>query len=168
MGASVRSSSSFGPSPSLTRTEHIVKRYRFDAARLIDVDQPLLMRNAIIIGLIAAAVVFLVASRFWFGGALAIAAGIAAGYFFYDRNRETVLVRDLMHGRYFTCDSVVDLARKEAWLSSVAAVLRQVMETAKHWMVPRPFRSKRSARKRQVRGNQGPLGAAPCFGYMPG
>lgn len=136
--------------------EHIVKRYRFDAARLIDVDQPLLMRNAIIIGLIAAAVVFLVASRFWFGGALAIAAGIAAGYFFYDRNRETVLVRDLMHGRYFTCDSVVDLARKEAWLSSVAAVLRQVMETAKHWdgteTIPIEALSKEEAKYVAIKG----------------
>lgn len=113
--------------------EHIVRRYRFDEARLIQELQPNLMRTAALIGLGVAAVVFLLAMRFWFGGFLALAAGAAAGYFFYDRKRESLFVRDLIHGRYFVCDSVVDLAKKEARVSSIAAVLRQVMETAKHW-----------------------------------
>lgn len=38
-----------------------------------------------------------------------------------------------MHGRYFSCGSVVELARKEAWLETATAFLRQVMESAKHW-----------------------------------
>ena len=64
---------------------------------------------------------------------LGLGAGIAAGYFYYDGHRESVMVRDLIHGRSFSCDSVVDLARKEAWLGTVVSILRQVMETAKHW-----------------------------------
>ncbi len=38
-----------------------------------------------------------------------------------------------MYGRYFTCRSVVELAQKEAELDRIVTVLRQVMETAKHW-----------------------------------
>ncbi len=113
--------------------QHIVKRYRFDGAKLIDVFQPNLMRNAILVALGVGVVVSFVLSRFALGLPIGVSAGIAAGYFFYDRKRESVLVRDLIHGRYFACDSVIELARKEAWLSTVVAVLRQVMETAKHW-----------------------------------
>lgn len=113
--------------------QHIVKRYRFDGAKLIDVFQPNLMRNAILIVLGVGIVVMFVLSQFPLGVPIGVIAGLAAGYVFYDRNRESVLVRDLIHGRHFTCESVVDLARKEAWLSTVVAVLRQVMETAKHW-----------------------------------
>jgi hypothetical protein len=64
---------------------------------------------------------------------LGLAGGAGAAYFYYDRNRESVFVRDLIHGRHFACDSIVDLARKEAWLASVVSVLRQIMESAKHW-----------------------------------
>jgi hypothetical protein len=113
--------------------QHIVKRYRFDGAKLIDVFQPNLLRNAILVALGVSVVVSFVLSRFALGLPIGVSAGIAAGYFFYDRKRESVLVRDLIHGRYFACDSVIELARKEAWLSTVVAVLRQVMETAKHW-----------------------------------
>jgi hypothetical protein len=112
---------------------HIIGRYRFDNARVIVVPQPSLSRNAIVIGVGFAAVLAFLMWRSVFGMPVAIIAGIAAGYFYYDYCRETVFVRDLMYGRYFTCDSVVDLARKEAWLKYVVAVLRQVMETAKHW-----------------------------------
>ena len=55
------------------------------------------------------------------------------GWWYANEKRETIYVRDLMHGRNFKCDSVVDLARKEAWLATVVSFLRQVMETAKHW-----------------------------------
>lgn len=54
-------------------------------------------------------------------------------WFFYDRFRETVYVKDLLHGRYFSCDCIVSLARKEAWLQHVVSFLRQVMQTAKYW-----------------------------------
>ena len=113
--------------------QHIVKRYRFDGAKLIDVFQPNLMRNAVLIAAGVGIVVAVLLSRFSLGWVIGVGAGIAAGYFFYDRNRESVLVKDLIHGRHFACESVVDLARKEAWLKTVVAVLRQIMETAKHW-----------------------------------
>jgi hypothetical protein len=112
---------------------HIVQRYRFDSAKVIDVLQPALLRNAVLLGLAAAAVAFVILGRLPFSWLLALGTGAAAGYFYYDRKRESLFVRDLIHGRHFVCDSVIDLARKEAWLASVVAVLRQVMETAKHW-----------------------------------
>jgi hypothetical protein len=88
-----------------------VKKYRFDSAILIEVEQPKLIRNSAIVGFLA------------FVGA----------YFHYHQKRETIFVKDLIHGRYFTCDSVIELARKEAWLQTIVAFLRQVMESAKHW-----------------------------------
>ncbi len=115
--------------------KHIVQRYKFDSAKLIDVFQPNLMRISIGIGLAAfvAVMILLWKSSDTLAMILGLGAGIAAGYFYYDRHRESVMVRDLIHGRSFTCDSVVDLARKEAWLGTVVSILRQVMETAKHW-----------------------------------
>ena len=44
-----------------------------------------------------------------------------------------VFVIDMLHGRNFTCDSVIELAKKEAWLEGACALFRQVMESAKHW-----------------------------------
>lgn len=113
--------------------QHIVKRYRFDSAKLVDALQPNLMRNAVLVGAGVAAVLAVLLWSYSIGLAFAAIVGSFAGYLFYDRNRESVLVRDLIHGRHFSCRSVVELARKEAWLMTVVAVLRQIMETAKHW-----------------------------------
>jgi hypothetical protein len=115
--------------------KHIVQRYKFDSAKLIDVFQPNLLRMAIGVGLAAAVGLYLL---LWMMGIpmttlLSVAGGAGAGYFYYDRNRESVFVRDLIHGRNFACDSIVDLARKEAWLTTVVSVLRQIMESAKLW-----------------------------------
>ena len=114
----------------------IVKRYRFDEAVLIEALQPKLLRNSAIV----AAIVFVIGIPVFaamFGGAFgpvaAILAGIGAGYWYFNEKRETVFVKDLLHGRHFTCDSVVELARKEAWLEMIVGFLRQVMESAKHW-----------------------------------
>jgi hypothetical protein len=116
--------------------QQVVDHYHFDDSVLIDSIQPELMRKTAIV----AAVVFVFAipifwSMFSFTGAIfvsLIAAGGAA-FLYYDKHRETIFVKDLLHGRYFTCGSVIELARKEAWLESVTAFLRQVMESAKHW-----------------------------------
>ncbi|MEQ9180241.1 MAG: hypothetical protein RIF44_16235 [Nitratireductor sp.] len=89
----------------------IVKRYRFDDAVLIEAIQPTLIRNTLLVALAAGGV----------------------GYWYFNEKRETIFVKDLLHGRHFTCPSVIELARKEAWLSHVVAFLRQVMESAKHW-----------------------------------
>lgn len=113
----------------------IVKRYRFDEAKLIDIFQPGLLRNAITLGLGAAVLAFvlLLSVNFQFAMVVGALAGAVVGYFYYDHTRESVWVRDLIHGRHFACDSVVDLARKEAWLALVVSFLRQVMVSAKHW-----------------------------------
>ncbi len=114
----------------------IIKRYRFDEAILIEALQPTLIRNTITLGVVA----FVVAFGFFSTVAntsisfvLGIAAGGGAGYWWFNEKRETIYVRDLIHGRYFSCPSVIELARKEAWLGVVTSFLRQVMESAKHW-----------------------------------
>ncbi|MEQ8964884.1 MAG: hypothetical protein RID91_03595 [Azospirillaceae bacterium] len=116
--------------------QEIVKRYRFDQAILIEALQPALIRNSLIIGLIVAVVasaLFIGAAGSGPGIALGLLAGGGTGYWWFNEKRETIYVRDLIHGRHFRCTSVIELARKEAWLSTVTAFLRQVMESAKHW-----------------------------------
>ena len=74
--------------------QRIVKRYDFSKAVLINVLQPDLMRNAILIGLGVTAVAWLLLSILPLPSAietlLTPGAGIAAGYFFYDRQRESI------------------------------------------------------------------------------
>ena len=114
----------------------IVNRYNFNDSVLIAAVQENLIRNTIIVGVVVFVVAsFLLSNLFGFGLSvtLGLLAGIGAGYYFFNEKRETIFVRDLIHGRYFSCDSVVDLARKEAWLHVVVGFLRQVMESAKHW-----------------------------------
>ena len=116
--------------------QEIVKRYRFDDAVLIEAIQPNLIRNT---ALVAAAVFFIggaiLAGMFGTSGGLALGALAAggAGYWYFNEKRETIFVKDLLHGRHFTCKSVIELARKEAWLETISGFLRQVMESAKHW-----------------------------------
>lgn len=114
----------------------LISRYRFDESILIGSDDSELLRKAIKL----AAIVFVIAGLVFtymasatvgfFGG---IAAGFGAGYWLMNERRETIFVRDMLHGRNFTCESVVDLAKKEAWLEGACGVFRQVMESAKHW-----------------------------------
>ncbi|RWQ58831.1 hypothetical protein [Mesorhizobium sp.] len=134
--------------------DEIIRRYAFDKAVLIDAFQPDLMRKSAYVGataFVAALAIVSLAVSFSFAVFLALLAGAGAGYFYYDKKRDTVFVRDLMHGRYFSCDSVVELARKEAWLANITAYLRQVMESAKHWggteTVPIPVLSKEDAKE---------------------
>lgn len=115
--------------------KELVKQYRFNRVTLIEANQPRLLRNSALVG----AAAFLVCTfLLWnYGAHLAMPVGLlfacAAAWLFFDRMRETIAVIDLMHGRYFTCGSVIDLARKEAWLGVVTSFLRQVLESAKHW-----------------------------------
>lgn len=114
----------------------ILKRYRFDEALLVDAIQPNLLRNSGIAGLvagIAAYIVVDVVAPASIALLLALAAIGGGAYWWYHNNRETVFVRDLLHGRHFACKTVIDLAQKEAWLTSMVAFLRQVMESAKNW-----------------------------------
>jgi hypothetical protein len=116
--------------------QEIVRRYRFDEAVLIDVLQPNLLRATMFVATAVFLVTAIIAYAYWSIGTaflVGILAGGGAGYWYLHEKRETIFVRDLLHGRHFTCDSVVELARKEAWLSVVVSFLRQVMESAKHW-----------------------------------
>jgi hypothetical protein len=115
----------------------IVKRYNFDDAILVRPDdQPTLLRNTALIAI----GVFIVLFALFASGVgttvsviIGLIGGGGAGYFYFDKKRETIYVKDLIHGRYFSCPSIIDLARKEAYLDHVVAYLRQVMESAKHW-----------------------------------
>lgn len=113
----------------------LTKRYGFAEALLIEAYQPNLFRTSLAVGVVACLIAFFLAH--WLLDALtlplSLAAAIVVGYWYYHNHRETIFVRDLLHGRHFRCKSVIDLARKEAWLGTVAAFLRQVMESAKHW-----------------------------------
>lgn len=114
----------------------ILKRYRFDEALLVDAIQPNLLRNSGIAGLVAGVVAYIfvdVVAPANIALLLALAAIGGGAYWWYHNNRETVFVRDLLHGRHFACKTVIDLAQKEAWLTSMVAFLRQVMESAKNW-----------------------------------
>jgi len=115
----------------------LINRYRFDEAILIGADDSHLLRGAIKIGVIvfviAATLFTYLTSNVVTGIFLGGMAGVGAGYWRMNEKRETIFVKDLLHGRYFTCTSVVDLAKKEAWLEGACGVLRQVMESAKHW-----------------------------------
>ena len=138
--------------------QHIITRYRFEYAKLIDVLQPFLLRNAILIGVVVsvAVMVLFFGAGFQLALALGVVGGGGAGYFYYDHNRETILVSDLIHGRYFACDNVIDLSRKEAWLAMVVSFLRQVMESAKHWdgteTIPIEALSKQEAKYIAIKG----------------
>ncbi len=114
----------------------IVKRYQFDNALLIAAIQPTLIRTCLYIAVgvfVLALGIFLTFANAAIAFILAAIASGGATYWYFNEKRETIYVKDLIHGRYFTCDSVVDLARKEAWLEVVTSFLRQVMESAKHW-----------------------------------
>lgn len=133
--------------------QQIMYRYRIDEARIVEPSQPHLLRNAIGIGilvtLVAGSIIMNVMKAQWMG-VLGVPVGAVAGFLFYDHYREHLLMRDLLHGRYFTCKSIVDLARKEAWVEDAVGVLRQVMETAKLWddveVIPVEVLSKEAAK----------------------
>jgi len=114
----------------------IIRRYRLDAAVLIITDQPRLLGRSVLVGIliyIAVATVFATFVNFRAAIVFGLLAGVFAGYYFYHFYRETIFVRDLLHGRSFRCRSVIELARKEEWLATITAFLRQVMESSKHW-----------------------------------
>lgn len=128
----------FGKTEFDDEEQALIKKYKFDEAVLIYTYQPTLFKQTLVRSFgvfIIAWIVFF--AMFGASGVFALALGVLAGggfgYWYYHQNRETIFVRDLIHGRHFRCDSVIELAQKEAWLETVCAFLRQVMESAKHW-----------------------------------
>ncbi len=116
--------------------QKIIDRYDFDHAVLIRHLQDDLRRWSIIIGFVSFVPFF-----FLFAGMagraigipLASVASIFVGWFFFDRFRETIYVKDLLYGRNFRCKSIVDLATREHSLKVIISYLRSVMESAKNW-----------------------------------
>jgi hypothetical protein len=139
--------------------QKVVGHYHFDKYVLIDSFQPDLLRFTAYVAAGVFVVGFLI---FWqltsYSAAplLALFAAAVAAYLYYDKNRETIFVKDLIHGRYFSCKSVIELARKEAWLETVTAFLRQVMESAKHWdgveTIKVPVLDKEEAKRIVIKG----------------
>lgn len=115
----------------------LISRYRFDESALISTDDSELLRSAIKLGAIVFVVAALLFTYMLSSGSMGflggVAAGVGAGYWLMNEKRETIFVKDMLHGRNFICDSVVELAKKEAYLEGKCAVFRQVMESAKHW-----------------------------------
>lgn len=114
----------------------LIERYRMADAILIGADDRHLLKGAVIRG--GLAFLLLAAIFTWLAGSslglvLGLLGGIGVGYFHFNEKRETIYVKDLLHGRHFKCDSVIDLAEKEAWLANVSGYFRQVLEGAKHW-----------------------------------
>lgn len=116
--------------------QSIIDHYHFSDSVLVEGLQIGLLQRSSMVGFwsaIASTIILLPMFGFRAGTVLCLIVGGIATYLYYDKHREIVFVRDLLAGRHFTCASVVELARKEAWLEVVVAFLRQVMESAKHW-----------------------------------
>ncbi len=116
--------------------KELLKRYRLDNAVMIQAEQEHLFRNTVIAGVAIFLIVFALLAM-GLGMVLAFLLSVFAGgggaFWYFTEKRETILVKDLLHGRYFSCVSVVELIRKEAWLENAAGYLRQLLESAKHW-----------------------------------
>lgn len=120
----------------------IARKYGLNDAVMIHVNQPGLLRDCIVVGLIAfAAATGLLATFFWreiglgWIGVCAISASVGAfvTFLLYHKLRETVLVSDLMYGRTFVCKSVVELAQKEEWLRRLTGSFKEVLEASQSW-----------------------------------
>jgi hypothetical protein len=117
----------------------MIDHYRLDNAILIEGDESDLIKWSIGIGIvvwllfgstIGLAMAFV--TSFGFAAFISLGVGIAAGVWWLNEKRETIMVIDLLQGRHFKCKSVIELAKKEAWVEGTVATLRQVMEGSKH------------------------------------
>ncbi|MDG2001778.1 MAG: hypothetical protein P8J20_00445 [Novosphingobium sp.] len=114
----------------------LIDRYDIAESYLLVSDDFLHLKWAVILGLVT----FFVTGGIMVtldapepGFVVALIAGVAVGYWWINEKRETIVMRDMLHGRRFKCRSVIDLAKKEAMLENACIFLRQVVETAKHW-----------------------------------
>lgn len=124
--------------------ERLIRKYQMHDAVLIAVLEPYLIRNAFLIAFGTILLTWFVWIAFilpdlrifvpWTQSmAVCVVLGAIVGVLFYHRNRETIMVKDLMYGRRYKCKSVIELARKEAYLERISSYFRQVLESAKHW-----------------------------------
>ena len=114
----------------------LIDRYDLDESMLLDSDDQGHLKWAIILGVIvyfAVMAIFAQAGSVGTGIFAGLIAGCGAGYWWLNEHRETIFMRDMLHGRRFKCRSIIDLAKKEAMLQNACIGLRQVVVTAKHW-----------------------------------
>ncbi len=128
----------------LTEEEtNLIRKYKLDSAVIIDAIQPKLIRHTIIAGLVGffgsafvvAPILMAVTRSFNLPTHVTIAllGSLTVGFLYFQKKRETIYVKDLLHGRTFKCRSIIELARKEAHLEAITGYFRQVVESAKHW-----------------------------------
>lgn len=132
----------------------LADRYQFGESVVLISDDEGILKWAFAMGFVA----FLFAGGFVgantgepaAGLAVGVLGGIVAGFWWFNEKRDTIFMRDLIHGRRFKCGSIVELAKKEALLDNACIVLRQVLETTKHWdgveTVPVPPLSREEAK----------------------
>jgi hypothetical protein len=102
---------------------HIVQRYRFDNAVLINIDQPDLFRAAVRRRHCNAFASLLISVLWTTGMPLPLLirrrspARLPAIIYYDKQTRKRPWSPTSSAGATFTCDSVVDIARKEAWVS---------------------------------------------------
>jgi len=139
--------------------QRILTHYRFDKALLIEATQPELIKQAGMAGFGAFLLSYLVLASISSSEAMLVLSfilGCVAGYIYFDKNRDSVWVRDLIAGRYFTCPSIIELARKEAWLEAIVGYLRQVMKSAETWdgveTIPVKPMDKEAAKRFMIQG----------------
>lgn len=131
----------------------LIDRYELADSRVLIGDDEKALKWAFVLGLIATIVsglVLFIDSLELKSVILSIPIGIAVGYWWMNEKRETIFLRDLIHGRRFKCSSIIDLAKKESMIEDACVVLRQVLETSKHWdgleKRPIPVLSKEAAK----------------------
>lgn len=114
----------------------LMARYKFrDALLVVDETGTTLgksFRASLLIGFVVWLIAIIPLS--WSGAASVATLTVAVmTAIYYNELREKIYVRDLIHGRKFRCFSIVELIRKEQYLTTLSAYLRQVLESAKHW-----------------------------------
>ena len=115
----------------------LIERYDIDQSMVIrGYDEGLWKRGALV-GVFGALLAFFIVNYFLYdrtmAGVAALLAWIGTAYWWVNEKRETIYLKDLLHGRSFKCISIIDLAKKEARLDDMCQALRQVVESAKHW-----------------------------------
>ncbi len=134
--------------------EALLQKYNLTKAVLVESDMiedlKQSVRPALILGVVTFAICLLI-----FKFSVALGFGVLVTFVmtsvYYNTLREQIVVNELMAGgRKFRCDSIVALIQKEAFLESISAYLRQVVESAKHWhdreVVPIPPLNKEEAK----------------------
>lgn len=116
--------------------QKLIDKYQFNNAILAGELQEGLLRRAAILGIGVWFVIGLIGTAIasvQVGAVVGLIAGGGFAYWWVNEKREIINVQDLLWGRTFKCTSVIDLAKKETELEGMVCLLRQVMESSKHW-----------------------------------